>query len=508
MKYSPPPTLSPSTSPYPISSAPGSAKFPVLSSAPNFSVRSGFPTLGPHDPDAGHYSYPPSRSNPLAVHHYPPAQRFDQPHAPASGDASRMGGQDGPPFNETKVLFPVLSTRSEAMTPNIEAKIQKGFFQVDSKWTCYRRNYFTVTCAFQLKPTVYDTSLYIQRHPNQPMEQIHAFAMQISAKTAAGNNQDSEPRALVQHTPKRDKATETTPCRTVLHPAQVSILSAAGSYPGSHPLYTPTSNHAPNMLPHYGGPPYPAQHQGPAQNHTFERIQFQKATANNGKRRAQQQYFHVMVELHANIGRSDEHWVKIATAESHPIVVRGRSPGHYKDNRREDSNLDPDRANGPGGDGPGGGQSLGGSFIEPNHGRGSMNWDSNRGSSHMGGSYRNNRAENLSAVTSFALESPGSSAGTSDYASLGPEQHTPISRMTSAGYDHGRDIIAKSVMSNNYLETQSMLGSPMARDTKPLFPDSGRNHERMHCRGHSQLSLETLSPYKASHQQLASLSFA
>ncbi|KAK5310742.1 hypothetical protein LTR93_011951 [Exophiala xenobiotica] len=68
--------------------------------------------------------------------------------------------------------------------------------------------------------------------------------------------------------------------------------------------------------------------------YTFERVQFQKATANNGKRPGKQQYSLLVVVLSAILARTPgtEDWVAIATKESEPMVVRGRSPGKYKDN--------------------------------------------------------------------------------------------------------------------------------------------------------------------------------
>ena len=67
----------------------------------------------------------------------------------------------------------------------------------------------------------------------------------------------------------------------------------------------------------------------------FERLQFQKATANNGKRRAVQQYFRIIVELFAEVEDSphahgENQVVKIARCSSDPLIVRGRSPGHYQ----------------------------------------------------------------------------------------------------------------------------------------------------------------------------------
>ncbi|MCJ1328282.1 hypothetical protein MMC10_004958 [Thelotrema lepadinum] len=71
--------------------------------------------------------------------------------------------------------------------------------------------------------------------------------------------------------------------------------------------------------------------------HTFGRIQFKKATANNEKRRAAQQHFILRVELLAEVfpeGQQSPTFIKVAQRRTCGIVVRGRSPGHYQDERR------------------------------------------------------------------------------------------------------------------------------------------------------------------------------
>ena len=262
--------------------------------------------------------------------------------------------QDGPPFEDTKVIHAVITSRNQQLMPDILACIQKGFFQVDHKWTCYRRNYFTVSCSFNFRTSNYDGDLYLRRNASHP-ERITQFAVSISAKTAVMNtNQESEGRALVQHTPKRDKATETTPGKVVMQPAAPSSLSSSGALSVNGSLCPSSQQGSPSMMMDYTSDYSSTQHQSPPISHTFERIQFQKATANNGKRRAQQQYFHVVVELSANVSRAGEapHWIKIATKQSNPMGVRGRSPGHYKDNVRRDSTASMDR---DGGAGAGGG---------------------------------------------------------------------------------------------------------------------------------------------------------
>ena len=61
--------------------------------------------------------------------------------------------------------------------------------------------------------------------------------------------------------------------------------------------------------------------------HTFEKFQFGQATAENGKRWTAQQYFHLLVELCADIGKGHSaQFLKVASRKSARIVVRGRSP--------------------------------------------------------------------------------------------------------------------------------------------------------------------------------------
>jgi meiosis-specific transcription factor NDT80 len=395
--------------------------------------RPGFPPLMSHDSDLPGYATfnPPSRQ----IAHL--GNTFHQPQIPSynptppgmpldqSSRSSSMGAQDGPPFEDTKVIYPVITGRNQHLTPRIDAKIQKGFFKVDHKWTCYRRNYFTVSCSFSLKPATYEPQLFLQRQPGQQPELIGSFAMQISAKTAVVNNQESELRNLVQHTPKRDKATESVPGRVILQPAQPSILTNSVPYHSSSTMYGAPPNVPPGgVMVDYTAQQYSStQHQGPPQSHTFERIQFQKATANNGKRRAQQQFFHVVVELFADVGRhGEDQWVKIASALSHPMVVRGRSPGHYKDNRRDSAtSMDRDRGAGAGGDVSGDAPSMG-SYLGPSHGRSStMDWEpTHRSSSQMGGSYRH-AIGGCSPKSAMSLESSSSSCGELDFNFMGHE---------------------------------------------------------------------------------------
>ncbi|KAL4914733.1 hypothetical protein BDW62DRAFT_213266 [Aspergillus aurantiobrunneus] len=258
---------------------------------------------------------------------------------------------DAPPFNETNTLHSVISG-NQIVRPEIGAKIHKGFFQVDDKWTCYRRNYFSISCSFSFHPSVHGP--FFLKYDNRN-DRIHQFSMSISAIV---NRQYNEIRELVQHTPKRDKQSERPPQRVVLQPSQTtgmvpSLGSTSTSGQHGFPLMSQSGGMGMEYNSSYGGAPQQPQ---PPTQHTFERIQFQKATANNGKRRAQQQYYNLVVDLYAEItGPVGNEWIKIARRLSEPMVVRGRSPGHYKDGRRDSStSMGPDGGSGGAGDGGGG----------------------------------------------------------------------------------------------------------------------------------------------------------
>ena len=260
---------------------------------------------------------------------------------------------EAPPFDETNVMESIVADfggTQQVVKPEVQAKIGRGFFAAEGKWTCYRRNYFAVTCSFSLHPWLSNVPLFI-RYSDQNLRSIRGFAMCISAIV---NGQHDEHRDLVQHTPKRDKQSERKPGRVILQASPPTSLAPGATANGTHTGF-PMGAQSVDYNTSFTGAPQPCQ---PPTSHMFERIQFQKATANNGKRRAQQQYYNLVVELHAEVvtpsGKSE--WVEIARRQSHPMVVRGRSPGHYKDGRRDSTaSMGPD---GGAGDGPGGGIGL------------------------------------------------------------------------------------------------------------------------------------------------------
>ena len=243
-------------------------------------------------------------------------------------DPGSTSSHNGPPMGSTHVLCSLYSADGVLVEPEIHGRVEKGFFLADRDWTCYRRNYFTVVCSYSLKPATHSLPFYLKRSPAAQAENVLAFAMCISAVVDAPGGKAVE---LVQHTPKRDKGPQHKPSKVKLAPQPIGGLA----FNPGHVQSTQANEFSPF--------PQQTQQQNVA---SFERIQFKSATANNGKRRAAQQYYHLIVELYADVGcsssvtggaSSDAGWVKIAYKTSAPMVVRGRSPGHYADERRVQS---------------------------------------------------------------------------------------------------------------------------------------------------------------------------
>lgn len=204
----------------------------------------------------------------------------------AQKPADQEWASPGPQFSQTRQIHSLM-LGDHPVHAQIRARMDRGFFLAGADWTCYRRNYFQLSCGFSAgdaESVVVDGMVH----------GIVGFQLGISARIARSDKQVD----LVQHTPKRDKGPQVQP-----QPRPVAPNGNPHSYTGMH---------AANIA-------------------IFERVQFKSATANNGKRRAAQQYYSIHVDLFAvtELGAV----FKVASCESAPLVVRGRSPGHYIDSK-------------------------------------------------------------------------------------------------------------------------------------------------------------------------------
>ena len=250
-------------------------------------------------------------------------------------------GKEAPPFEATKGFLQMIDDAGRQVTSEIHAKIDKGFFRADTDWCCYRRNYFAVACSYNLvgsRGEVDCNNVYLVRAEQRDI--CRGFYVCIAAKV---DGEDGRAIELVKHTAKRDKGPMTQPEKRPLRPnpsGNLCLFSGPSTFDSPHQSIG-GDYHDPYQLGNLQDAPSVAN---------FDRIQFKKATANNGKRRAAQQYFHIVVELYTKIRKPSgvEDYVKVAHRLSDPMVVRGRSPGHYADGTRTSGNMG-------GGTGAGGG---------------------------------------------------------------------------------------------------------------------------------------------------------
>lgn len=279
-------------------------------------------------------SFPPST---LRRHPLSPTASPMQPYT--TPGSSRMGStQYGsrpnvsaniPPLMEIQMLGSLQYADGTAtpVKPEILGTIDKGFFLSENEWTCYRRNYFNCVCSFQLNPNFPGTPIHFTPNNSSQICSVYGFAMCISAVVS---DNDSHTIELVQHTPKRDKGPVMKPDKVRLAAKQLQA-----SHHHSMAMYSDTmgggrSLYGDSFASQSSGQPHPTEH-------TFERIQFKQATQNNGKRRAAQQYYQLVVELWADVGTTgpgSDPYIKVAMKKSAKMIVRGRSPGHYQNDRR------------------------------------------------------------------------------------------------------------------------------------------------------------------------------
>ncbi|KND00274.1 uncharacterized protein SPPG_04602 [Spizellomyces punctatus DAOM BR117] len=198
-----------------------------------------------------------------------------------------------PSWRPTTQSCAVLSMdRNKSYSIRLNPRIERGFFLADNDWTCYRRNYFQVSISFSAMDTVgHRVEMPCLVALDGQLHTVTAFHVGIGARTSNGQREVE----LVQHTAKRDKGPQMLPEPKLCQP-QDPMTTATRGVDSFHSV-------------------------------TYERLQFKAATANNGKRRAAQQYHVLVAELYAEL--SDKSRIKIAITESAPLVVRGRAPGHY-----------------------------------------------------------------------------------------------------------------------------------------------------------------------------------
>ncbi|KAH8729094.1 hypothetical protein GQ44DRAFT_608048 [Phaeosphaeriaceae sp. PMI808] len=381
---------------------------------------------------------------------------------------SQGGGSESPPFNAQENYGTILSDGA-TVVPTIDAKIEKGFFKsADQVWTCYRRNYFAVNTSYGLTPWTPNQRLYLDQGHGKPQEQIQSMAVSLAAAVDGSTGKTIE---LIQHTPKRDKGPQLPMKKELLAPTPPGKNLDHTTYGLSN--FNSTTNSASPSLPlqsdgdasqQYS----PASHAANNYQHAFERIQFKSATANNGKRRAQQQYYHLIVELWANIQNprdKEPRWFRVAAKLSHPVVVRGRSPSHYQNEGPHNAARGP--GSGFGGPSQNGLGSRGGpSYTNYGNGLSTSNTTAMGGSMYRGTTY----SLDPSPAGSHSVSSASSISGGPGEGLVG-DQHMvndDDAKMMDASQDYG--YFPGPLYENLPGKAESTLPLPERRVVKEEYP--------------------------------------
>ncbi|KAF9158900.1 meiosis-specific transcription factor ndt80 [Mortierella sp. AD011] len=348
---------------------------------------------------------------------------------PSTTVRSRRAGslamvEDVPFFSNTKQFYNIYNmNQTQSYKLRVMARIDRGFFTANKIWTCYRRNYFQVSTAFNILGFDHTQESEVpclielkdpalasgqndpnsQRDPNamigsldglklndngdlgstpSRLAVVTSFSICITSKIASSEKKID----LIQHTPKRDKGPQIVPGLRHIRGGGALTISGTSS--------TQTVV-------------------------TFERVQFKTATANNGKRRAAQQFYILMVDLYAHT--DDGQVFCVASSQSDSLVVRGRSPGHYIDTPERDL------VNAPGSSNERRLSSISQHSAHPYHG-------------HYSGSH--GRSHSMSAGTGVSVDVTGLGIGGADggpYSPMSPgvaSEYSPTAGSSHMYYQH------------------------------------------------------------------------
>lgn len=271
--------------------------------------------------------------------------------APRSGLQFKVG----PGFGSTTshIRF-YLSSTGKAVTPQISARIDRGFDLLGREWVAYKRNYFTLIAAFTLGGETSEPPHricqkekfhYLTTHGNK--QNIASFALHLTSSC----HEDDTPSWLVQHTAKRDKGPQIHPPMYAAVPGQLPdhevIKGMANIRNGPrierhNKLFFLDLKEAENAPPGSILSTYPLGLI--AKVAKYERIQFTTPIASRYTG-IFNKHFLLRVNLHGVL--EDGQSIVLASTHTPPLVVRGRSPSNYQLSKRI-VNSTPDAEQEPG----------------------------------------------------------------------------------------------------------------------------------------------------------------
>ena len=217
------------------------------------------------------------------------------------------------PFNRSTVEYEMYDSKGFPVQGELYAAFTSKFL-IDTKacephYIAYRRNYFGVSVNYKL---------LLWQNPSQKTLFIYVNGVATAVKQlvvrirAVKDDEDGEEVEIVRHNAKREVIHDPNdqPLEKTMQPYMHGIshvFDASTRYGEKDKVKIPT-------------------------NHTFPRLQFRKATENNGHRRKDQRYHCIIVELCAAIDHlpGEERLVAVSRTISGKIVVHGRGPSSHE----------------------------------------------------------------------------------------------------------------------------------------------------------------------------------
>lgn len=253
--------------------------------------------------------------------------------APRSSNQFRIG----PPFGPTIVEKIIMDERNSQVSPEISARVDRGFDMIDGDWVGYKRNYFTLVASFQfldLPLNICNTSQFRYLEGN-----IHVCITSFKlCLRHTCRDQESYRTTLVQHTAKRDRGPQFEPPEYLIVPGELpphEIMRELANIRNGPKisfydrLFYMLNKEREEITAKCDGiiSTYPPDSRV-ALVARYERIQFQ--TIAIGSRRALTANSNLTFLVIQFVGVADDGTeVVLASSTSAPLTIRGRSPLNY-----------------------------------------------------------------------------------------------------------------------------------------------------------------------------------
>ena len=232
---------------------------------------------------------------------------------------------DKPKFNDTKAKGDMRDATGVRVTVKIVAifVLKREVARQEKYLILYRRNYFAIQGSYTLVCLPMSTSdeilyLHLPNHERIPIQGLY-----MCMRGVMDTEEGPEIKIVVFNAKRKPLHQGRDP--PPIEPQRMKPLKE-----GSSNYFSASTGPRENNM-------------TVPMNHTFHRNQFRAATQNNGARRTDQQVYHILLELKAEVVVDGvTKLVTVASRMSEPLVVRGRCPLSFQISDQDCDNNDSD----------------------------------------------------------------------------------------------------------------------------------------------------------------------